>query len=164
MLTGVWKTSILVPFNGLPFYTCKIKSNERNLTNQRTHSSSHPTHQPKNSCRKRIGSGSRRSREVRGQRQCLQKRASTCDSMHPQLQASPWFCQHESTQIVVRRRRPSRIQSKRNAELNVFGGLGVEGHGEGSGWCEDTSGASYTSDDTEGGMGGKRKEKEDRNK
>ncbi len=40
----------------------------------------------------------------------------------------------------------------------VFGG---EGHGEFMAWAEEDGGGFDTGDDTEGRMGGKRKEKED---
>src|SRR5258708_2116618 len=74
--------------------------------------------------------------------------------------------QHRCTKIACRRRRRSRIQSKRDVELSVSGGGGVEGHGEGIVWVDDVreSGAFHTGDNTEGGMGGERKEKEDRHK
>ncbi len=58
------------------------------------------------------------------------------------------------------------MQSKRNVELIIFGEVGAEGHGEGSAYVDDSieAGAMHTGDDAEGGMGGKRKEKEDRHK
>ena len=58
------------------------------------------------------------------------------------------------------------MQSKHNVELIVFGEFGAEGHGEGIAWDDDSieAGATHTGDDAEGGMGGKRKEKEDRHK
>src|SRR5258708_7231557 len=74
--------------------------------------------------------------------------------------------QHRFAKIISRRRRRSRIQSKRDVELSVSGGGGAEGHGEGIAWVDDVRGGGdfHTDDDTEGGMGGKRKEKEDRHK